>query len=296
MIGSFSININGSQHIIADVEYRGMQGLPGVGFNRLLLRIKILMKSLPAQPDESAALLRDLDGELFLHKTDPKSDILICRLHRTDSKDHLKPSQHRNHFDTVFEGELDRQRIHALEDYRCGGDLNFYLKLNAEVVNIQKTHSQRDTADLGFGANQSDWNKVLEGMKFRRTLLLEIPAPDEIDNPILADASKHLVKANEYLSKGDYRIAVAECRSVLESLKPILDKFKEIDDDEKQQLKENKTLSKEQRIVRVCRELKNLTHLAHHADEISKLTEWKPVDAKSILSMTASLVRMVGEA
>jgi len=296
MIGSFSININGSQYSVADVEYRGMQGLPGVGFNRLLLRIKILMKSLPAQPDESAALLRDLDGELFLHKTDPKSDILICRLHRTDSKDHLKPSQHRNHFDTVFEGELDRQRIHALEDFRCGGDLNFHLKLNADVVSMFKTHSQRGTTDLGFVANQSDWNKVLEGMSFRRTLLLEIPAPDEIDNPILADASKHLVKANEHLSRGEYRIAVAECRNVLESLKPILDKFKEIDDDGNQQVKGSKTLSKEQRIARVCGALKNLTHLAHHADKTSEFTEWKPVDAKSILTMTASLVRMVREA
>jgi len=283
--------VTDNSYVVGGVDFQRIHGQPGVGFYRLNISVKFLMQ-FATSPDKGQNILKDITGQLVIpgHQN---VEVPVCRMLKISGDEIIKPDENRQYFDINFEAELDRQRLYALEEIRQNGDfwLLFRIEANAHSVNdVNKWHKAK--ADIRFQATQSDWNKVLEGMKFRKTILLEIPSPDEVDHPDYSDAVNFLTSAYNHLSNGNYRNVVADCRLVLESISPSFDQGGEISDDLKQLLKTDTSLTKDQRLARVNALLIKLTHLAHHTDDASKRTEWKPIDAQSILAMTTSLVRL----
>ena len=276
-------------NIVGEIDFQNMIGQPGIGFYRLITNVKFLMR-FSNPPTINTAVLNNIDAELFL-KVAPKSNHLVCRLIPTDKPDYLKATEFDQNINVALEGELDRERINAIENIRSGGDLDFTLKVGMDVIS-RKVNSlnTRTKIDLNIQRNQSDWAKILYGMMYRKTILLEVPAHDELSDPNLSEAVKYLQSAHEQFSRGYYRDAIGKCRDSLDLLKPLFGDPRSIPTEVKNWLKRDDNLTKEQRLARVNATLIKLTHLAHHVDETSATTDWLPVDAQAVLSMTASLL------
>ena len=276
---------DGQKHF-ADIDYKRMHGQQGVGFYRWFLGLYVVIHQ-PKGADESHLALADVAGDLYMQRTN-LGDLLVARFSMREKRNRLIAEHFNGTEEFTIEADIDGRRISAIEDLRQGGDLQLEMKLSALAVDTKSGEQFPANVNLRFQATQSDWSKVLQGMGYRRTLLLEIPAFDESNNPNYADAASHIATASEQNSRGHFRQAVAECRLALENIKSVIkDQGEDISDERK--------LTKEQRIARVNAALMKLTHLAHHADDLSKNTEWQPLDAKAIIMMTGSLLQMASK-
>jgi hypothetical protein len=130
-------------------------------------------------------------------------------------------------------------------------------------------------------------------MGYRKTLLLEIPMPDSDAPEELRKAVEHLRQAQDLMIHGRYREAVGACRDVLDSLGAgLADEQDQPPEAVRGWFEGTRGLDKAGRVRLARRALKVLTHPARHADEVSARHEWGPVDAMSIVTATAALMRL----
>jgi hypothetical protein len=96
--------------------------------------------------------------------------------------------------------------------------------------------------------------------------------------------------------RGHFKDAVGTCRDVLELVSSALNDEKEQAPESIKSLFEGtREMDKEQRLRVVRRSLKILTHPARHADQVSTSVEWGPLDASSVIMMTAALLQLAAE-
>jgi len=186
----------------------------------------------------------------------------------------------------TFDSELDAARIQAIEAARMGRDLRLQLHINGMAITPGLRAPERIRAKIQHEATQSDWVRVLDGMGYRKTLLLEVPMPPADAPEQLRQVVEHLWHAQDSMMHGRYRESVGACRDVLESMDvALVDANTTAPGDQR-------TWDKATRVRQVRRALKVLTHPARHADEVSTQHEWGPEDAASIVTATAALLRL----
>ena len=276
-------------NVFADLELKSIHGSPGLGFYRLIIRVDYTMHS---KPPEQKVTVTNIGGTMEVRGKDTSARFLGY-LQREAPESPLVTYEQTNKRNFQVEIELDAKRIAAIEDIRLGGDLNFTLNIYGVARSASDGRSRTVTASLQYRANQSTWIEVLDQMKYRRTMLLEIPILDEKVSPRFPEAAEHLRTARTHLLSGHFRDSVGACRDVMESLSKALSDDKYQPDEEiKSWFKDMRSMGKEERLRLVRRAVTVLTHPARHADEVSASIEWSPMDARAVIVMAATLLQL----
>lgn len=139
--------------------------------------------------------------------------------------------------------------------------------------------------------NRGVWVEVLEQMNYRRTLLIEVPPPDEQAQPELADAVRLLGEAQQHMLRGHDRDAVGSCRDVLEAARVAIGDTDDIPADLHEVLfAKSRSMSKSERLRVLRRALVLVTHPARHRDEVAARIQWGRTDAAAMVTMTAAFL------
>jgi hypothetical protein len=193
---------------------------------------------------------------------------------------------HSNRTSVPLTCDLDRARIEAIENVRNGGSLQLDLSFQGRF-----NEGSAFSAGEPYPIHQGVWVDVLAEMEYRRTLLIEVPAPDPQTQPELAEAVGLLSQAQRHLSLGHDRDAVGSLRDVLEQIKLAFNDDDSIDPQLQRVLFENsRSMSKADRLRVLRRALMLVTHPARHRDQLSVAIEWSRIDATQMITMTAAFL------
>lgn len=266
----------------ADVRVMNVYGHTGVGFYQLAIQIGVNMH---ARDENQAVHVADLSAELYLPEGAGHGPLVGHMATREQDIPFHSLSYNQEHWIT-FDLELDAARVEAIEAVRSGRNLGLRLHVDGNALAPGESRPQRVRVQILHEVAQSDWVRVLDGMGYRKTLLLEIPMPASDAPEQLRQAVEHLRQAQDLVMHGRYREAVGACRDVLESLDTALGDATAAAPDNQ------RDWDKACRVRHVRRALKVLTHPARHADEVSAQHEWGPEDAATIVTVTAALLRL----
>jgi hypothetical protein len=235
----------------------------------------------------------NIGGELWVHGKNNKEHYLGC-LRRQGADLPIETYQNAYQTGITLEASLTPDQLAALEDVRLGGDLFFKLNILGLGNTDRDKRPQSLQTTLDYRSNQSAWIELLEQIGYKRTMLLEIPIAGDEVSPLFAEAREHLQIAQTHLLSGHYRDAVGACRDVMEALSSALsDEADQTPEEIKTWFEGTRSMGKEKRIRLIRRALKVLTHPARHVDEVTTTIEWKPVDARATIVMTAALLQLV---
>lgn len=275
----------------ADLDWRTIQGQPGLGFHRFMAYVAITLH--PRSSGEEVSVM-NIHGELSVSGHGGPEHFLAY-LRRQDIATPLTTYPHIQKRPLTLEVELDGGRMEALERIRLGGDLSFRMNLSG-VACGREGGPQPVQATLHYRANQSTWMETLAQMGYRRTMLMEVSVLSDAASPQWPEAAKHLQAAQTHMLRGHFRDAVGACRDVMEALSAALnDEGGQVPEAIKSWFEGTRSMGKEERLRIVRRAFKLMTHPARHADEVSTSIEWGPEDAKAALIITAALVNLAGE-
>jgi hypothetical protein len=277
MTGNFTFN----NTIFAELDFSGINGQPGLGFYRLMAEVKVNMHG--RAPTETIAV-SNFTADLSVRGAG-NAEHFVGRMWRQGADEPLTASQYAWTPSVLFELDLDAHRLEAMESIRLGGGLNLKLWLYGRAI-AASGRVETVKADLYLPANQSTWIAALDGMGYRRTLLLEIPMPAQDAPEGLTQAVEHLREAQDLMMHGRYRDAVGRCRDVLESLDGALG------DSGVTAPSDQRDWDKACRVRHARKALKVLTQPARHADQVSTQHEWGPEDAASVVTAIAALLRL----
>lgn len=297
-----SWDVNGRR--FGELALIGLNGMPGLGFYRLLLRHDF---TIYARAKQNEIRVNQLSGELWM--SGKGGGECFLGYVRRQSRDVPITS-----FDTNYTGNFDLEidlnagNIEAIEQIRLGGGLKVRLNLYGAAT-CDQFNEYPISVGLYYDANQSTWINVLEGMGYRRTMLLEIPMFGDQKDPNLRQISEFLQKAQQYLLQGHFREAIGSCRDVLESLEHALGDKEQVDSIKFENLRQ---MDKINRLRLIRRALKKFTDSAKHPQPdkaVEQKTDspqepieqvmpidWNPEDARAIIIMTASLLQIVLQA
>ena len=197
--------------IIAEATLTRIGGQPGLGFHRLVADVEFDVHGGSGRIDLS---LSDLTGVMWLQGQGHPGNYL-GQLHRQAGNAPIATPKYPSKQVASFEIEMDGRRLDAIEDVRAGRDLAFQLLLTANIVVAATGPREPSRSELFYQANQATWVGVLDGMGYRRTLLLEIPMPDQDAPEQLRQAVEYLRQAQDQMLHGKYREAVGACRDRL---------------------------------------------------------------------------------
>lgn len=284
-----STNWTFSSTIFAELDVKNFQGDSGLGFYRLIAKVSITTHG---RKPEEAVDVSNIGGELWVRGKD--ANCYLGYMKHMKAYDPVKTRELTNSREIQLEIELDSSRIEAIEKIRHGGELIFTLEIQGAATCEQGMDTQSVTGQLQYRANQSTWIEILELMRYKRTLLLEVPVMSNEISTHFPKAVKHLETAQTQLLKGHFREAVGACRDVLESLtKALGDKTNQTKNKIKDAVDNQSQLSKEERLRLVRWALITLTHPARHADKVAEKMEWGPEDARAIIMITTAILQTV---
>lgn len=278
--------------VLAELDWKMLQGRPGLGFYQLIMSIDVTTHG--KQTGEEVTLT-SIGGELKVRGKDNKMYFLGCP-RRQDREFPLTTYPHMQKSNLTLGIELDAKRIEAIERIRMGGDLFFEMDLYGVAHSGREKNTQAVCDTLQYRANQSTWTEILEQMGYRRTILLEIPVPGDEISPEFSKATMNLQTAHVHMLRGHFRDAVGACRDVMESLTAALhDNGDQQPEAIQSWFEGTRSLGKEERLRIVRRALTVLTHAARHADQVSTSIEWGPTDARAAITMAAALLQLAAE-
>jgi len=184
----------------------------------------------------------------------------------------------------LFDLSLAPAAMEALERHRNGLDITLTVKLQAEVRRGAEVQIGWDELTARF--NISQWTAALEQAGYGRTLIFEVPIPDEPRG--LRAAIELLASARRLLSAGHYGEVVAKCRMVLEQLTHELGEGPKLEAAWNQ--RRSRDCTAEQRELSMRQAAINFAHLAHHPTDEALGASFDRNSAQMMLGITAALV------
>lgn len=194
---------------------------------------------------------------------------------------------------TDLQIDLEAVQVEEIEKLRNGG---FSLNLNIDVLADRSDGAREygNTYLMNHPVTRDQWLTILEQIRYRRTLLLEMDLPD-------AQTAPALTKAIEYLTAAQHRFLERENRATVESLRQALaalvgaDVTQEDDDAAvAAALKGLRSTTNKlggpqyaDRFEQVRKALKFLTDLGAHPET----AETTPGEARATLLMTSGLIQ-----
>jgi hypothetical protein len=283
-------HISFRQQTVADVHVQSLHGRPGLGFCQLAVQLSVTLRG---RQDADKLRITDLAGDLMVQERNHIGP-LIGRMQASGDLP-LETQTYQQDRVPALAMALSRERVAAIEALRVGRDLGLRLVVTGQVEQVSTGEAERVRLELNHTASQSDWVKVLDGMGYRKTLLLEIPMPADDAPEELKQAVEHLRHAQDLMIRGEYRDAVGACRDVLQQMDTVLGDESDIPTPVRDWLNHTHEMDKAARVRLVRRALKSLTQPARHADLASTRVEWGPVDARAIVTIAAALMQLAAE-
>ncbi|EAR21577.1 hypothetical protein [Nitrococcus mobilis] len=189
--------------ILADVYQIQVNGLPGLGGYTLIINLHCTVRSLETQTFLRHLVIRvDWGGE-----EQRRIGFAI--------PEQAQPIQISSSGQQTLEFRLalTPQQLEAIEARRNGGDFRLRIWLTGEVT--QGGNIATITESGEHHIRQQDWIEALERMEYRRSLLYEVPLPDQESGA--EPAADIIGKAQYHLLRGHYDECVAECRKLFET-------------------------------------------------------------------------------
>lgn len=229
-------SLNYLNYSIADVECENVRVEPAVGRHRLLLNLKFGPKNW-----ESSGQLKGYVPFVTSLRVLVKLNGAVVGTAFPEEENFLPPV-HPGTPNTIavlrsFALDVERYTLDKIEQERKGQGIAFDLEVlgTGTVCRLQDVNSQQASSlPKPFGIEsllfepqlaktsirhtvpQSDWIKLLDQMGYARTLLFEIPWPEDAEDE-LADAVSYFEGARAAFLSGFYTDAVVKLRKSLES-------------------------------------------------------------------------------
>ncbi len=265
---------------------RNIFGNKGLGFYQIVFQIEVDTHPIP---EDQTITVTALSGTVHVQRIGSSSiPIPLGRLTQHDAPHSIRTYSHVNNHHFCLEIEVDEKRIEAIESLRLGGDLSLSIRLFPTALQGDISH-QLYCQSFQYTVSQSDWIKLLENIRFCKTLLLEIPVPTDQSSQTIAESTKFLANAQKQMLLGHFREAVGACRDALESLNLFLKNF------EAPLSPDKRKRDKQERFSAIRNSLFELTHAAKHADEVTSQIEWNLADTRATIGLTATLLQWVSE-
>jgi hypothetical protein len=193
--------------------------------------------------------------------------------------------------------DLDLGQIYAIERRRNGG---FSLNLQLELFGsgTEGDGPEYATAYMqDIPVTRESWLAILEQIRYRQTMLVELTVPDAQSSPTVTHALRHFSDAQRRLLEGQYRQTVESLRQALAGLvgKDVTDEdsAEAVADSIRTEKKKSfeSRVEYEPRYELVRQALKFLTDLGAHPE----VTDTSPAEARSALTMVAGLLQWYGD-
>lgn len=182
-----------------------------------------------------------------------------------------------------LEFQLTPQRVQELEDLREGGSIQFQIEIWG--VAVSDAGDRFPVHDLiSHLVSQSEWVNLLGRLGHGKTVLLEVGLPTDKATAEYKLVVDHLERAIANRGRGDWEGVVVECRKALEALDTVIGAPAR----QLPEWKDKEDWTKNERIRKVRQLVHHLAHPAAHPGGT-----WEPVDAQTILAMTAALARLI---
>lgn len=183
-----------------------------------------------------------------------------------------------------FDLPLTPTALEAVERHRNGQDLAVTINLRPEIR--QGSQVQHGWEDLTATFNLSQWVAALEQAGYGRSLIFEVPIPDEPAD--LGSAIDLLGAARRLLASGHYSDVVAKCRMVLERQTQQLNQDQALKVAREQTRGRDRTALERELMMRQA--AMDFAHLAHHPTDVALDETFDRNAAQMMLGVTAALV------
>lgn len=134
------------------------------------------------------------------------------------------------------------------------------------------------------------WEELLEQARHRELVRFAVPAaapPGTDDGRPWVQAVERLRQAQQDLMRGEPRAAIGQVRHIIELLWPDLPAPSKAGRPQQ---------GMDERFRRVVEELKHVSNLSHHEDEITSRENWSRADAVAAIATVAALMQREGNA
>jgi hypothetical protein len=280
-----SIDLAGSRSF-ADVRVGALSAQHGVA-SRLFVTLELLVWN--QQPSDALpATLLDLRADLLV-RVDGAGEVLLGCGRDVDSAAATRQWEVRSEARVRLAVELSAPQLEAFERLRQGRRFVLavaYHGLAADHEGRVNRVRGRDQREVG----QDEWLDVLNSLHHHRTVLVEIPLPDDASPTSLSASTRELASATTALRQGRVRDAVGACRLALESLAHAVGEdpanYNVAD-----LVRRNPNLDKQARFALLRKSLTVVAHPAHHGDPNATAIEWHYEDAAALITQTAAMLR-----
>jgi hypothetical protein len=190
-------------------------------------------------------------------------------------------------FQLQLQSAFTRQNLEKIEALRNGGNIEFKLRLFADLIGFDDSTNDRiffarTQDEVQIRIQQSEWIKLLNVWKFGSHLLFEISLDDSVPEK-LQRAYSCLTVAQTMFFQGSWEQCVSECRKSLEALHLYIGNNTSL----KELLSQKKFNSLPERCLVLLLAAKDICHLASHSDDTAASTVWKKKDAELLLHQVA---------
>jgi hypothetical protein len=260
---------------------------PGVGAHRLLVRVEV-------EPIEVApgCNLVQLDGEL--HAEQPTGPRWVASFHPVPVALRTRPPGLLA--DLVV--PLTDAQVLALEQDRNGQDLQIRLDLRASLPQSREHAivSGQDTRRVPA----STWEAQIQQLGRAVSFTVTVPLP--MDGGPLADAARHLRKADQQITKGEYSDAVREARLAIQVMrdmqvwpKHVANKRDEQTQADRYGVILDKLAEQADGYAELLQVLFNQASGPQHASGALRGATWVRADAVALTGLAAAMLHRLGE-
>ncbi len=265
---------------VSDIAIRHLSGCKGVGIHLLRLSVEF---QLPAWTEiqERSTVCESIRARILVAR--PGAAPVALGWAIPESVVSLRPTIYSGRSQILFDLDLTSAQLHAIEELRSGGDLQFDVHFTGDAIGPQGSIQVHDR--ISYRVNISDWSHVLRDLGYSDILIVgaELPLVDA-DSPLLG-VSQCIRRAYDCLHKGLYDVAVGQCRQAFEALYSIEGAQKLANESVERFKTKKNSMSKTERERFMVEAVRHYTHLAHHPDE-GAIVEFSRADATTVLALT----------
>jgi hypothetical protein len=195
----------------------------------------------------------------------------------------LRPTIYSARSPLLFDLDLTSAQLHAIEELRSGGDLQFEVQFSGDAQGPNGATQVHDR--ISHRANMSDWGHVLRELGYADILVVGVELPSVEASSPLFGVTQCIRRAYDCLHKGLYDVAVGQCRQAFEALY-MIEGVQKLATESVERFKTKKAaMSKTERERFMAEAVRHYTHLAHHPDE-GAMVEFSRADATTVLALT----------
>jgi hypothetical protein len=266
--------------IVSDVAIRHISGCKGVGIHLLRLSVEFQLQAW-TEVQERPTVCENIRARILVAR--PGAAPVALGWAIPESVVSLRPTIYSGRSQLLFDLDLTGAQLHAIEELRSGGDLQFDVQFTGDAQGPQGNAQVHDR--ISYRVNISEWSHVLRDLGYSDILVVgaELPLVDA-GSPLLG-VSQCIRRAYDYLHKGLYDVAVGQCRQAFEALYSIEGAQKLANESVERFKSKKASMSKTERERFMAEAVRHYTHLAHHPDD-GVMVEFSRADATTVLALT----------